>query len=137
MALTAFIKFGNNSKEDYFKKYQLSDFHIVNQRRYNKFCPEGSARCERLEVSLDSPGRDDLDLYNWYDKQFSQEGCIEISTTTVKTSDEQSKHVIYFEDARCYGLSEQYDIGTNRRRILSLAIEAEIICVDDVKIKRY
>ena len=40
--------------------------------------------------------------------------------------------VIYFEDAKCFSLSENYDINSSRRRNLTLAIEAESITVDDV-----
>ena len=136
MALTAEIKFGSNGSKSYDKEYLVSDYHIIHSRPYNKYCPEGSTRCERLEVSIICPGRDDLDLYKWYDTQNAQEGCIVISTTTVKASDGEAKHIVYFENARCFCLSEEYDIGTSRRRILKLAIEAEKISVDDVEIKR-
>ena len=100
------------------------------------YCPEGSAQCERLEVSVICPGRDDLDLYEWFDTQNAQEGRIVISATTIKTSDGNAEHVICFEDAHCFSLTEDYDAGTTRRRILKLAIEAEKISVDDVEIKR-
>lgn len=137
MALIAHIQFGSNITKRYFKEYLVCDCNIIHRRPYNKFCPEGCASCERLEVSVISPGRDDLDLYEWYSAQNSQEGRIVISTSTAKTSDGESEHVIFFEDARCFSLTETYDAGTSRRRILKLAIEAEHIIVDDVKIKRY
>ena len=125
MALIAHIQFGSNITKRYFKEYLVCDCNIIHRRPYNKFCPEGCASCERLEVSVISPGRDDLDLYEWYSAQNSQ------------ASDGESEHVIFFEDARCFSLTETYDAGTSRRRILKLAIEAEHIIVDDVKIKRY
>ena len=106
MALTAYIEFGNNDSKRYFKQYMISDCYIVNEKPFNKFCPEGNASCERLEVSIISPGRDDLDLYEWYDTQ------------------------------NCFRLSEHYDASTNRRRIIKLAIEAEKICIDEVEFKR-
>lgn len=61
MALTAIIQFGNNTVKRYFKEYLVTDCHIVHRRNYNKFCPEGNGACERLEVSVVCPGRDDLD----------------------------------------------------------------------------
>ena len=136
MALTAFIQFGSNVSRRYFKEYLVSDCHIVHRRQYNQYCPEGSAKCERLEVSVICPGRDDLDLYEWYDTQNAQEGRIVISTVTVKTSDGEAEHIVYFEGARCFSLTEDYDAASTRRRILKLAIEAEYINVDDVEIKR-
>ena len=136
MALTARIQFGINASRRYFKEYLVSDCHIVHRKPYNKFCPEGDASCERLEVSVVCPGRDDLDLYEWYDTQNAQEGRIVISTVTVKTSDGEAEHIVYFEGARCFSLTEDYDAGVNRRRILTLSIEAEHINVDDIDIKR-
>jgi hypothetical protein len=55
---------------------------------------------------------------------------------SVKTSDFDAEHIIYFENARCFRLSEHYDASTNRRRIIKLAIEAEKICIDEVEFKR-
>ena len=136
MALTAILQFGSNTTRRYYKQYMVSDCHIVHRRRYNTACPEGCASCERLEVSVICPGRDDLGLYEWYDTQNFQEGRIVVSTTTAKTSDSEAEHIVCFEDARCFSLTEHYDAGTTRRRILTLAIEAEKINVDDVEIKR-
>ena len=136
MALTAVLQFGSNTTKRYYKQYMVSDCHIVHKRDYSKFCPKGNATCERLEVSIVCPGRDDLEMYEWYDSQNAQEGRVVISTTSVKASDSDSEHIIYFENARCFCLSENYDISVARRRILQLAIEAESIHVDDVNFKR-
>lgn len=136
MALTAYLQFGSNVTRRYFKEYMVSDCHIVHKRKYNRFCPEGNAECERMEVSVVCPGRDDLELYEWYDTQNAQEGRIIISTTTAKTTDADAEHIIYFDDARCFSLTEYYDADMTRRRILKLAIEASNIMVDDVEIKR-
>lgn len=136
MALTAVLQFGSNTTKRYYKQYMVSDCHIVHKRKYSKFCPEGSASCERLEVSIVSPGRDDLEIFEWYDSQNAQEGRIVITTTSVKASDSDSEHIIYFENAHCFSLSENYDISVARRRIIKLAIEAETIHIDDITIKR-
>lgn len=137
MALSAYLQFGSNITRRYFKEYLVSDCHVIHRRRYNKFCPEGAATCERLEVSVVCPGRDDLELYEWYDTQNAQEGRIIINTTTTKESDGTAEHIIYFEDARCFSLTEYYDASTTRRRMLKLAVEAGKITVDDTEIKRY
>lgn len=144
MALTATLKFGSNTTQAYDKEYKVTDFHIVSRRDYNKFCPEGNATCERLEVNIigqvvkgeEVKDLKDLEMYEWYDLQTTKDGRLEICTSSVKASDSDTQHVICFENARCFSLSEHYDIGVARRRILLLGIEAESIHVDNVDLKR-
>ena len=136
MALIAVLEFGNNSIGRYHKQYLVSDCHFVHKRPYNRFCPEAPVRLEVLEVSVICPGRDDLTLYEWYDSMELQEGRVVIKTNTVSSSDCTSEHIVYFENARCFSLSETYDIDSSRRRILTLGIEAETVKIDDVEIKR-
>ena len=100
MALIAALEFGDNNIGRYSKSYLVSDCRFVFNRPYNSYRPEGMARCERLELEVIAPGKNDLNLF--------------------------------FEDAKCFSLSENYDINTSRRRTLKLAIEAETITVDDV-----
>ena len=77
-------------------------------------------------------GKNDLNLFEWYDSQGVQSGRIVISLAAEAKLDEKDAQVIYFEDAKCFSLSENYDINSSRRRNLTLAIEAESITVDDV-----
>jgi hypothetical protein len=136
MALIAVLEFGNNNIGRYHKQYLVSDCHFVHKRSYNRFGPEAPVRSELLEVSVICPGRDDLNLYEWYDSMELQEGRVVIKTNTVSSSDYTSEHIVYFENARCFSLSESYDIDVSRRRILTLGIEAETVKIDDVEIKR-
>ena len=136
MALIAVLEFGNNNIGRYHKQYLVSDCHFVHKRSYNRFGPEAPVRSELLEVSVICPGRDDLTLYEWYDSMELQEGRVVIKTNTVSSSDCTSEHIVYFENARCFSLSETYDIDSSRRRILTLGIEAETVKIDDVEIKR-
>lgn len=136
MALIAVLEFGNNNIGRYHKQYLVSDCHFVHKRSYNRFGPEAPVRSELLEVSVICPGRDDLNLYEWYDSMELQEGRVVIKTNTVSSSDYTSEHIVYFENARCFSLSESYDIDSSRRRILTLGIEAETVKIDDVEIKR-
>ena len=109
MALIAALEFGDNNIGRYSKSYLVSDCRFVFTRPYNSYRPEGMARCERL-----------------------QSGRIVISLAAEAKLDESDAQVIYFEDAKCFSLSEKYDINSSRRRNLTLAIEAESITVDDV-----
>ena len=122
MALLAALEFGDNNIGRYSKSYLVSDCRFVFHRPYNSYRPEGMARCDRLELEVIAPGKNDLNLFDWYDKQGVQSGRIVISLAAE----------VYFEDAKCFSLSENYDINTSRRRTLKLAIEAETITVDDV-----
>ena len=123
MALLAALEFGDNNIGRYSKSYLVSDCRFVFNRPYNSYRPEGMARCERLELEVIAPGKNDLNLFDWYDKQGVQSGRIVISLAAEAKLDEKDK---------CFSLSENYDINTSRRRTLKLAIEAETITVDDV-----
>ena len=112
--------------------FQIVDCRFVFSRPYNSYRPEGMARCERLELDVVAPGKNDLNLFEWYDSQGVQSGRIVISLAAEAKLDEKDAQIIYFEDAKCFSLSENYDISTSRRRNLLLAIEAETITVDDV-----
>ena len=83
-------------------------------------------------MAITISGKNDLNLFEWYDSQGVQSGRIVISLAAEAKLDESDAQVIYFEDAKCFSLSEKYDINSSRRRNLTLAIEAESITVDDV-----
>jgi hypothetical protein len=132
MALIAALEFGDNNIGRYFKNYLVSDCRFVFKRPFNSYRPEGMARCERLELDVVAPGKDDLNLFDWYDQQGVQSGRIVISLAAEAKLDEKDAQVILFENAKCFSLSESYDINSSRRRNLKLAIEAETITVDSI-----
>ena len=109
----------------------MSDCRFVFDRPYNEFRPEGAARCERLEVVVIAPGKSDLSLFEWFYSQGVQNGRIVISLAVEKKFDENDTQTIYFEDAKCFSLSEIYDIDSSRRRLLKIAIGAEKMTIDD------
>ena len=132
MALLAALEFGDNNIGRYSKSYLVSDCRFVFKRPFNSYRPEGVARCERLELDVIAPGKNDLNLFDWYDKQGVQSGRIVISLAAEAKLDEKDAQVILFENAKCFSLSESYDINSSRRRNLRLAIEAETITVDTI-----
>jgi len=136
MALIAALEFGDNSIRRYSKRYLVADCNLVCDRSYNEFRPDSAARCERVEVSVVAPGKEDLNLFEWYASQGTQSGRIVISLSSTGKSDTLDEQVIYFEDAKCFSLSEYYDIDSSNRRILRLGIMAEMIKVDDIKFYR-
>jgi len=136
MALTAVLEFGDNSIKRYSKQYLVSDCHYVFKRSHNSFAPKEAARCERVEVKVVAPGRNDLTLFEWFSGQGMQSGRILISLANDGKLSEADTQILYFEDAKCFSLKESYDIDVSRRRLLTLAIGAEKMEIDNVTFKR-
>ena len=136
MALTAVLEFGDNSIKRYSKQYLLTDCRFLFARPFNGFSPEGAARCERVEVTVIAPGKDDHNLIEWFATQGVQSGRIVISLTNEVRDSESDAQILYFEDAKCFCLSEFYDISTSRRRLMKLAISAETFEIDGVTLHR-
>ena len=132
MALTAVLEFGDNNIKRYSKQYLVSDCRFVFRRPYSNGLPEGAARCECIEVVVVAPGKSDLNLVEWFSSQGVQDGRIVISLSPDGNTNTDDNHVLYFSDARCFSLSEMYDIDSQSRRLLTLGILAESIQVDEV-----
>ena len=136
MALSAVLEFGDNNIKRYSKHYLVSDCRFVFARSYNGFSPEGATRCERVEVTVVAPGKDDLGLIEWFSSQDVQNGRIVISLSNDLKDNDSDTQIFYFEEAKCFSLSEYYDINVSRRRILKLAISAETMEIDGVTLNR-
>lgn len=136
MALTAVLEFGDNSIKRYSKQYLVSDCRLVFARSYTGFSPKGAARCERVEVTVVAPGKDDLGLIEWFSTQGVQSGRIVISLTNEIKDNDSDSQILYFEEAKCFSFSEYYDINVSRRRLLKLAISAEMLEIDGVTLNR-
>ena len=131
MALTAVLEFGDNNIRRYSKKFMVADCRFVFDRSYNDFCPEGDTRCERMELFVVAPGKDDLTLFEWFADQSVLDGRVTISLGATSDNSLDSQEIV-FEEAVCFALSEMYDINSSMRRLLKLSILASKICIDDV-----
>lgn len=136
MAFAAFLEFGDNTIKRYSKQYLVSDSRLLFARSFNSFSPEEAARCERVEVTVIAPGKDDLGLMEWFSTQSVQSGRIVFCLTNEATINDDDAQIIYFEDAKCFSLSEFYDINVSRRRLLKLALSAESLEIDGVTLNR-
>ena len=136
MAFTAVLEFGDNNIKRYSKQYLVSDCRFLFQRPNNGYSPEGSVRCERIEVTVVAPGKEDLGLVEWFSTQDVQNGRIVISLSNDLKDNDSDTQILYFEEAKCFSLSEYYDINVSRRRILKLAISAETMEIDGVTLNR-
>ena len=131
MALTAVLEFGDNNIRRYSKQFMVADCRFVFDRSYNDFCPEGDTRCERMELFVVAPGKDDLTLFEWFADQSVLDGRVTISLGATNDNSLDSQEIV-FEEAVCFALSEMYDIESSMRRLLKLSILANKICIDDV-----
>lgn len=130
MALTAVLEFGDNSIKRYSKQYLVADCRLDFVRSYNQSCPEGSARCEKVEVSVIAPGKDDFSLFKWYAERSMYSGRLIINLLSDGAMEGKDAHILYFEDAQCFSLSETYDIDKSRRRLITLGITADVMEID-------
>ena len=131
MALTAVLEFGDNNIRRYSKQFMVADCRFVFDRSYNDFCPEGDTRCDRMELFVVAPGKEDLTLFEWFADQSVLDGRITISLGATNDNSLDSQEIV-FEEAVCFALSEMYDIESSKRRLLKLSILANKICIDDV-----
>lgn len=131
MAIRAVIQFGDNNIKRYSKEYLLVDFNLHLNRPYNAFSPERPARIEQMELSLMPPGGEDLSFYEWFDNQGVMSGRIVLEVpSAAPTAQEAENQYIYFEEAKCLSLSEEYRIDRNVRRTMRLQIVSEETKID-------
>ena len=132
MALTAVLEFGDNNIQQYSKQYLVADCHFEFDRSYNDFHPDSAVRCQRVEIVLPAPGKQDTTLYEWFNSRGVQSGRIVLELTGDAKNNAEEKQVLFFEDAICFSLSEEYDLNTSRRRQLRLGIMADEMILGNV-----
>lgn len=132
MPLSATLHFGNNQIGLYAKTYAVVDCKYRFMRHHNFYHPDTDARCDKVTLTVVAPGRDDLNLYEWYIDQSSQSGKITFDLTPTTNDSAAATKEMFFEDAVCFSIAESYDIGTRNRRLLTLEIIADQITVENV-----
>ena len=134
MALLASLQLGDNYNKIYSKEYLVNQvrFHIV--RQHNHHYADGDPRCERLELTIIAPGKEDLTLVDWYVNQSSQSGRVGITLSNEAKLGVDDMKEILFEDATCFRLAENYDIEEGRRT-MTLSLVTESLTIDNVQFK--
>ena len=132
MALIATLEFGDNEIRRYSRKYLLADFNCRIVRHHNEARPDDSPRCEHMELTVVVPGRTDLNLYEWYVDRTSMNGRVLVSIQNSAPNQDAQVKSIYFENAVCYSIAEEYHIDESKRRTLKLQVMAEAVMVDDI-----
>ena len=73
-----------------------------------------------MEIVLPAPGKQDTTLYEWFNSRGVQSGRIVLELTGDAKNNAEEKQVLFFEDAICFSLSEEYDLNTSRRYAASV-----------------
>lgn len=131
MPSIARLQFGDNEAGRYSREYLMAGFSCQVSRSHNGARPDGLARCERMELTVVTPGREDLNLIEWYVGGTGLSGRVLIALSSPDLDREAWKEV-QFEDAVCYSLAEEYHIDRRTRRTLKLGVMAREISVDDM-----
>ena len=63
------------------------------------------------------------------------DGRIVIGLTDEVNDNDAKMQVLYFEGAKFFSMSEQYDIDSSRRRLLKLSMVSESLQLENVKFK--
>ena len=137
MAISSLLQFGQKDADDKWqlsKQYNVVDCHLHFMRHYNHFRPDTDARCEKVEVVVEAPGKDDLTLVGWYVNNEVYDGRILFDLPS-KTSESSMQKLVVFMGARCFSLEEEYHINIQRKRYYRLSIVAENITVNDTSFK--
>lgn len=137
MALSATLHFGNNQVGLYSRSYAVVECKYRFNRHHNFYHPDTDARCDKVTLTLIAPGKDDLNLYEWYIDQSCQSGKISFDLTTATGESASVTKELFFEDAVCFSIAETYDIDIQRRRLLTLEIVADHIEVENVAFKSH
>ena len=87
-------------------------------------------------MTIIAPGRDDMQLYDWFIHQSTMSGRLLIQLPPGPNQSEPDTQEILFEEARCFSFEEEYHINRSRRRLLRLQFVAEQVNINDVIFKR-
>ena len=131
MAFSSKLQFGDKNSDHV---YNVADCHLHFMRHYNHVRPDTDARCEKVEVVVEAPGKNDLRLQEWFINNEPQNGRV-IFDIPSKTAEASSEKTVEFEGAYCYSLEEVYHINIQRRRFFRLAIVADKITINQTEFK--
>ena len=132
MSLTAKLQFGDNGFRRYAREYLVTSYQSHVARRHNEARPDGSPQCDYLELSVVAPGREDLNLYEWYVDRSPVSGRILIELSAPAQNQAPQWKEVLFENGVCFSLGEEYHIDTLSRRTLHLKVAVEQMTVNNV-----
>ena len=134
MALLASLQLGDNDNKRYTKEYLVTEVKCHLVRPHNLYYADSKPRCERLELTVIAPGKEDLTLVDWYINQTSMSGRVVVSLSNEAKLGVGDTKEILFEDGMCFRLAESYDIDAGRRTMI-LSVITDSLTIDNVEFK--
>lgn len=136
MTLSAILKIGDNAIGNYEKEYHVVSCRYKVSCGYNYRLPDTEAKNNSIEITLVSPGKEDLTIYDWYIKRMFLSGKIELEFST-QTQSQEGKKTVTFENASCFSMSESYDINERSLRLIKLELVAERTTIDAIEFQNF
>lgn len=130
MAYSAILKLGNDQGTNS-QEYIVADCHCHFSREYNHLIPDSDARCERIDLTVIAPNKEQLGLYDWFVNASTLNGSIIFETVSAKDLYTPKKNIT-FEGAYCCALSEKYKNDGSEARMLSISIVADKITISGI-----
>lgn len=120
MTLQAKIQFGDNTTQNYNKEYRVVSCHSGVNRLFNAFTPQTSAKGTDITVTIVSPSKEDLTLYEWFVSNSKMSGRLIFDVVDVHNPSGTVPRMFYFYDAQCVTLKDSYNVHASTRRQLTL-----------------
>lgn len=136
MSLIKKMQIGDNHAGRYTKEYLLTDFKCRTHRLHDEYRPGADKYCDYLEVTVIAPGREDMQIYEWFISRSTLSGRLLVQLPPKPNQSEPDYQEIFFEEALCFSFEEEYHINQNRRRILRLQFVAEQVVINGITFKR-
>ena len=133
MSLLKKLQIGNNEIGKYTNDYLLMDYKCHTCRHCNELRPDADKFCERIDMTIVAPGREDISLYQWFISQDAESGRIHIELPPSASQKGETKDIL-FENAMNYSIEEEFHFNTDKVRKLRLSIVAEQETIDGVTI---
>ena len=135
--MSAVLLFGDNDAGVYSSEYPVVKCDCHFSRHHDFYSPDSDPKCEQVMIMVVAPGKEDLELIEWYIDNSTLSGRIVFDVSDQAGSKgNDTKREIRFEDARCYLIEENYDISNGKRRLLKMEFLAESVQIDDNRFDR-
>ena len=130
------MQIGDNHAGRYTKAYLLTDFKCRTHRLHNEYRPHADKYCDYIEATVIAPGRDDMQMYEWFINRSTLSGRLLIQLPPKSNQSVSDEQEILFEEAQCFSFEEEYHANRNQRRMLRLQFVAEKVIINDITFKR-
>ena len=132
MSLSARLYIGDNVSANYTKEYQVTQCSVKVSRHHNSYLPDADPRCDEVVLSVVAPDKDDLNLVEWYIDQTVLSGKIVVDLSNQSAKYDVTERTFQFEDAKCFSITELYDIDGHHRHLLRLGVMMKELVIDEV-----